>query len=80
VAQLLVTHCTNEHRVYRGATTYPLASRTLPKAQEVLDTLKRGGSKERPEPSHPTTLRNCSKTTEHELTASPSDESYGIRL
>jgi hypothetical protein len=44
VAQLLVTRCTNEHRVYRVATTYPLASGTLPKAQEVLDTLKRGGS------------------------------------
>jgi hypothetical protein len=44
VAQLLMTRCTNEHRVYRVATTYLLASGTLPKAQEVLDTLKRGGS------------------------------------
>ena len=40
MAQLLVTRCTNEHRVYRGATTYPLVSLTLPKAQEVLDTVK----------------------------------------
>lgn len=44
MAQQLVTRCTNEHRVYRVATTYPLASGTLPKAQELLDTLKRGGS------------------------------------
>jgi hypothetical protein len=44
VAQLLVTPCTNEHRVYRVAITYPLVSGTLPKEQEVLDTLKRGGS------------------------------------